>query len=156
MTDLTELARRLDDLEDKGAITDLISSYAHGFDRRDSGILRSIWADDAVLDMGANWGDPYRGIDAIMTAADGMWANTPSMYHWMANILIDVDGDTATAVSTLDCLATYLDAGPAHVGGFYRDVFTRTAEGWKIQHRVFDMTFFTPLPEWVPTGGSQA
>ena len=43
---------RLDLLEARNDLLDLISAYAHGFDHQDATALRSIWREDAVLDLG--------------------------------------------------------------------------------------------------------
>ncbi len=46
----TDLEARLDQVESRFAIEDLIASYAKGFDTEDPELLHSIWHDDCVLD----------------------------------------------------------------------------------------------------------
>ena len=105
---------RLQLLETRNALLDLVSGYAQGFDNHDAELLRSIWHEDAVLDLGDLFGC-YRGLDEIMGAAEQFWTGAPYMHHWMANPLVEIDleGDTATASTALDCLCTY--AGVRHV-----------------------------------------
>jgi len=143
-------------LETRNALIDLISGYAHGFDRHLPDLLREVFADDAVLDL-AEFGT-YRGIDEILGAAEQFWTAAPHMHHWMANprLEIDLEAGTASGVTALDCLCTYVDSGTAHIGGRYVDRFARVADRWVIAERVFDLAFVTPMPEWKPAQGSEA
>ncbi len=148
---------RLELLEARNALLDLISGYAQGFDNHDAELLRSIWHEDAVLDLGEIFGC-HRGLDAIMAAADQFWTGAPHMHHWMANPLaeIDLEAGTATASTALDCLSTFAGAGTSHIGGRYRDKFVRVDGRWVISERTLDVQFVTPMPEWKPAQGSEA
>ena len=152
----TDMAARLDRIEARNDLLDLISSYAQGFDHHDSELLRSIWTDDAVLVLGP-WGR-FEGIDAVMGAAEQFWTASPNMHHWMANPLLELDleGGVATATTSLDCYCTYLKSGTFHIGGRYRDRFVRTEGRWAIAERIFDLSFYTPLPDWKPEQGTEA
>jgi ketosteroid isomerase-like protein len=145
---------RLDALESRFAIERLIWQYAQSFDSRNVDTLRTIWHDDAVLSMQAM--GTFEGIDAIVQAAHGFWKQIAHMHHWMANPIIDIDGDTATAVTALDCLVTDADTGPTQVGGVYRDRFDRRSGRWAIAERRFELHYWTPLPNWAPIAGSEA
>lgn len=148
---------RLQLLETRNALLDLVSGYAQGFDNHDAELLRSIWHEDAVLDLGDLFGC-YRGLDEIMGAAEQFWTGAPYMHHWMANPLVEIDleGGTATASTALDCLCTYAGAGTSHIGGLYRDRFVRVDGRWLIVERTLDVQFVTPMPEWRPAQGSEA
>ena len=152
----TDMAERLDRIEARNELLDLISSYAHGFDHHDRELLRSIWSDDAVLDLGT-WGR-FEGIDAVMEAPELFWAASPNMHHWMANPLLEIDleAGTATGMTSLDCYCTYLESGTVHIGGRYRDRFVRSNGDWTIAERIFDLAFYTPLPGWKPEQGTEA
>jgi SnoaL-like domain len=148
--------KRLDLLEARNDLLDLISGYAHGFDHQDAELLRSIWRADAVLDLG--FFGRFVGIDEIMGAAQTYWTAAPFMHHWMANplISIDIDAGTATAATELDCLCTYVEEGTSHIGGTYRDTFVREDGGWLITESVFEIAFVTPMPDWKPAQGIEA
>jgi hypothetical protein len=147
---------RLELLEARNDLQDLISRYAHGFDHQEAETLRSIWRDDAVLDLG--FFGRFVGIDEIMGAASQYWTAAPFMHHWMANPLysIDLEAGTATAATELDCLCTYVDAGTSHIGGTYRDSFVREDGRWLIVERLFEIAFVTPMPDWKPAQGIEA
>lgn len=143
----TDLETRLDQLEGRFAIEDLIAKYAKGFDREDRDLLHSIWWDDCVLDFGETFGT-HEGIDAIRAAADQFWANITWMHHWQATPLIEIDGDRATAYVGLDCLVRSAEEGPVRVGGYYEDVFERRDGVWKFARRLCDIQIWAPDPTY--------
>lgn len=147
---------RLELLEARNDLLDLISRYAHGFDHKDADLLRSIWREDAVLDL--DFFGRFVGIDEIMGAASQYWAASPFMHHWMANPLVEIDleAGTASAVTDLDCLCTYVEEGTSHIGGTYRDKFVRADGRWLIVERAFEIAFVTPMPDWKPASGAEA
>ena len=161
MTNLTpkkalqeDLLTRLEAIEDRVAIERLIASYAQAFDRRDEALLRGIWHDDARLSLGAAFGN-FVGLDAIIESARVNWAAMPHMHHWMANALIDVDGDHATATVAVDCLCTHVSMGQVQISGLYHDRFEQRRGRWAFVERIFDMHFLTPLPNWVAMAGAE-
>ena len=151
--DSATLAQRIDELESRMAITDLIAAYTHAFDREDRDLMISIWHEDALLDLGEGLGT-YKGIDRILEAADGFWTSMDWLHHWCPNALVTLDGDTATAAVNLDCLVRGSD-GPVMIGGNYFDRFERRAGQWRFAERRFVMDYWTPLENWKPTQGLQ-
>jgi hypothetical protein len=150
-----DLASRLDRLESHQAVERLIANYARGFDQRDPQLFASIWFHDSVLDMGEVFGR-CQGLEEIAAGAERLWTGTPHMHHWMANEVIDINGDTATAISSLDCLVTDASAGPTQISGTYFDSCERREGRWGIVYRRFEMHYWTPLPCWVPREGLEA
>jgi hypothetical protein len=145
--DAATTEERLDKLESRFAIEDLIAAYAKGFDRKDPDLLYSIWWDDAVLDFGESFG-LHVGMDAIHSAAEGFWAMVPWMHHWMATPLIEIEGDRATAYVGLDCLVRHTEDGPTRVGGYYEDEFERRDGVWKFSKRMCDIQIWAPDPTY--------
>ncbi|WP_426088439.1 nuclear transport factor 2 family protein [Janthinobacterium sp. PSPC1-1] len=150
-----DVLARLDAVESHIAIERLIATYAQAFDRRDEAMLRSIWHDDARLSLGAAFGD-FAGIDPIIASAHANWAAMPNMHHWMANSIIDLDGERATAKVAVDCLCTHVSMGQVQISGLYHDHFERRAGRWAFTVREFEMHFLTPLQNWVPLAGIEA
>lgn len=143
----SDLDARLDRIESRFAIEDLIAAYAKGFDHEDPELLHGIWHEDAVLDFGEAFG-VHEGIDAIRTAADGFWGAITWMHHWQATPLIEIDGDRATAWVALDCLVRHGEEGPIRVGGYYEDVFERRDGVWKFAKRMCDIQIWAPDPTY--------
>ncbi len=148
----TSIERRLDQVESRFAIEELLAAYAHGFDREDPDLLRTIWHEDAAFDLGDPFGS-YTGIDSIIAAAEGFWGQMPWMNHWMATPSIKIDGDTATASMGVDCMVEDKDQGPVAIGGTYEDRFERRDGVWKFSGRKFIIHYFTPVKDWKPSFG---
>ena len=150
---LETLAARLEALESRAAIESLISAYANAFDRLDPDLLRTIWHADAVLDLpGFGAG---AGPEGIVAMAHNSWRKMPHMHHWMANPLIRIEGDVATATVAADCLFHDIEKGPVQVSGLYHDCFERRDGQWLFTKRRFELHFLTPLENWKPIAGSE-
>ncbi len=146
---------RLDALESQNAIQRLIAAYAQAFDTHNETMLRGIWHEGARLSLGPEFGE-FEGVDAIIASAHSNWAQMPHMHHWMANAMIDIDGDTATADVAVDVLCTHVEMGPIQISGLYHDRFERRAGRWAFVERTLDLHFLTPLKDWTPVAGTEA
>lgn len=151
---MNDIITRLDRIESRIEIEELVSKYAQAFDRHDREMLRSVWFEDSTLNLGAAFGEPYEGVDRIMAAAETLWAKTPKMHHWMANSLVVIDGEKATAETALDCFVIDSEDGPTQVGGLYTDHLERRDGVWKIKLREFDLHYWAPLNNWSAAMGS--
>jgi hypothetical protein len=151
-----DIEARLELLECRNTLADLISGYAQGFDNHDVGLLKSVFHENAVLELDIF--GRYEGIGEIVAAAEKFWVGAPNMHHWMANPLfaIDLDAGTASASTSLDCMSTFVETGPTHIGGRYDDVFRRFDGRWWMCERVFELQFMAPMPDWKPTAGTEA
>jgi ketosteroid isomerase-like protein len=145
---------RLDRIESRIEIEELVSKYAQAFDRHDREMLRSLWFEDSTLNLGVAFGDPFEGINGIMTAAESLWAKTPKMHHWMANSIVVIEGDKATAETALNCFVIDSEDGPTQVGGLYTDHLERRAGVWKIKLREFNLHYWAPINNWAAAMGS--
>ncbi|WP_175889415.1 nuclear transport factor 2 family protein [Burkholderia cepacia] len=150
-----DIAARLDVLESRFALERLIGAYNQAFDNRDEALLRSLWHDDARLLLGDAFGN-HHGIAAIVDSAHENWRHMPHMHHWMANPLIDINGDRATGKVALDALVTHAELGPVQISGLYHDTFERRDGRWAFTERRFELHYLTPLSNWNPVAGSEA
>jgi 3-phenylpropionate/cinnamic acid dioxygenase small subunit len=123
-------------LEDKSLIGEVLVRYATGIDQRDWDLFRTCWTPDVVADYGDI--GQFVGVDAL---TDFMFASHHAMgatHHHLTNFDIHVDGDRADVrcyvhavlIAVPDDTSSWIDAL-----GHYDDVFTRTADGWRISHR---------------------
>ena len=149
-----DVAARLDALESRIAVEELVNTYAQAFDKRDPELLDTIWFEDSELLMG-ELGE-FRGLNEIREGAKGFWSEISHMHHWMANYLIEVDGDKAVASTPLDCFVTHNEEGPVQVGGLYIDECERRNGKWGIATRRFELHYWTPISNWVPKQGTEA
>ncbi|NVZ24684.1 nuclear transport factor 2 family protein [Pseudomonas gingeri] len=149
------LEARLDAIESELAIHRLVAEYGHAFDSRDETLLRSIWHEGAILDLGDAFGY-FEGIEAIIASAHQNWSHMPHMHHWMANTLLELEGDRATAKVAVDCLVIHVEMGPTQISGLYHDHFERRSGRWAFVERRFELHYLTPLEKWKPVAGSEA
>jgi len=96
-----ELMVRLRRVEDELAIRQLILSYGPAADAGLTSFAAGVWFEDGVYDWDAK-GDPYLGsaaVDAMLQGEghQGFIANGAA--HFAGPPLIEIDGDTATAVN---------------------------------------------------------
>ncbi|OHV32758.1 MULTISPECIES: nuclear transport factor 2 family protein [Pseudofrankia] len=99
--DLAALEARLRAVEDERAIGRLILSYGPAADAGFADLAASVWREDCVYDWDAN-GTPYEGRAAVeaMLLTDGHRGLIHAgVAHVAGPPLIDVDGDTATAIT---------------------------------------------------------
>ena len=120
-------------MDDERVIRRLMARYCHLVDDGAFEELPALWTDDAEL---ALRGETSIGPAAIIAVIAGR--QTPELrgLHVSANIIVDVDGDTARAVS--DFLFMRREGGPDPIVKFigrYLDWFVRTRDGWKFRRR---------------------
>lgn len=121
------------DLDDERAIRRLMARYCHTVDDGAFEEVAVLWTDDAEL---ALRGQTAIGPAAIAKVLAGR--QTPELrgLHVIANAIIDVEGDTACAVS--DFLFMRREGGPDPIVKFigrYLDRFVRTPDGWRFRRR---------------------
>ena len=141
------LARRIDEIESRNAMRDLVSNYCHGFDRRDWDCFIGIWHEDAVWDIGPLFGE-FHGHEGIQKAVQEIlypvWRES---HHLTTNLCITfVDDDHANGISNVDCMGANPDDEVQMVGATYLDQFERRQGVWKIAHRAVEIHYFNSMP----------
>jgi len=118
-------------LLDRLAIADLLTTYAHAVDTRDWDLFRSVFTDEAEIDY-TNAG----GIAGTVTEVADWLARTMQLFsatqHLVSNMMVTIDGDTASARAMFYNPMRFADDGPFfHCGGWYNHDLVRTADGWR-------------------------
>ena len=138
---------RVDELESRAAMRDLVSDYCIGFDRHDWDRFIAIWHEDAVWAIGEPFGDfvGHEGIrEAVFDVLYPAWRET---HHLTTNLRIDFsDADHALASCDVDCMGASPDGVVQMVGATYKDTFERRDGRWKIARRDVQMHYFNPMP----------
>ncbi|MBL7500612.1 nuclear transport factor 2 family protein [Frankia sp. CNm7] len=136
--------------EDQAQISEVLTRYSTGIDRRDWELFRTCWTEDVEADYGLR----FSGVDAIteyMTTAHRDMGDTR---HQLSNFVIDVAGDRATARSYVHAVLMVRPDDPnawIDVIGSYDDVLLRTADGWRISRRAFHLVRMlnsNVTPDW--------
>jgi hypothetical protein len=145
---------RVQALLDKQEIVDLMYSYARGIDRTEENLVRSVFHPDATVDFGPGI---FQGTvsDFVGWVLD-VRGNMKASHNMIANIRIDLRGDTAFAESYFmnwQRLDKSTGKEDFILAGRYLDRLERRPGGssgvWKIAHRkqVKDWTRTMPVAE---------
>ncbi|MFW2851831.1 nuclear transport factor 2 family protein [Sphingomonas sp. TX0543] len=132
-------------LADRLAIQDVLCRYARGIDRCDEAVLRAVWWPGAQADYGNGFMDAGDWSGGVVKALGAMRRTQ----HFLGNMLIEIDGDRATAETY--CRAYHEVDGAERpeemeVGGRYLDRLEKRGGEWRIAHRryVHDWNRNTP------------
>jgi gamma-hexachlorocyclohexane dehydrochlorinase len=142
-----DLASRVDQLESRAAIRDLVSDYCIGFDNHDWDRFISIWHSDAVWEIGPPFGTFYNhdGIHkAVYQILYPFWRET---HHLTTNLRLTFEGsDSAYGTCDVGCMGASKENVVLMVGATYADNFERRDGIWKIARRRVTMHYFNPIP----------
>ncbi len=142
------LLTRIDQLESRNAMRDLVSDYCHGFDKRDIDRFMAIWWPDCVWDVGPVFG-VFESHDGIKRCLDEVlfpfWRET---HHLTTNLRITFDdADNAQGVCDVDCMGADHEQQKLWViGASYYDHFQRRDGVWRIKTRRVVMHYFNDVP----------
>jgi len=141
------LVRRIDELESRAALRDLVTDYCLGFDNRDWDRFIAIWHPDAVWEIGPPFGTfiGHEGIrEAVFDILYPVWRET---HHLASNLLLTFDDpDHARGVCNVDCMGATLDDVVQMINATYSDDFERRNGVWKIAKRHVTIHYFNPIP----------
>ena len=126
--EINGLLVRVAELEARIAISELVSDYCHGFDKRDYSRFLAIWWADCVWDIGPPFG--------ILES-----------HHLTTNLVIQfLDPQNATSVCDVDCVGTLTtDPQCQIVGATYEDTLQSRGGHWKILKRKVKIHYFNPV-----------
>lgn len=137
------MSDELQRLLDRQSIVDVTVAYCRALDHLDWNLLGSCFAEDGVLDVGP-WG-VHHGRQAIVDLCRPLFPGFDRTQHIVANHVVRVDGDTASATCALVAehllRASELGGDQTTTRGIYHDELVRTADGWKIAHRRLEIVW---------------
>jgi len=126
---------------DREEIRHLLAGYTYNGDRGRLQELAACFAEDGVLEYpGARPQGPQAIAETLMSGRGGRNPALSFVRHHITNPLIEVEGDGASARSYF---TVYTDIGPDHAGT-YSDRLVRTAEGWRLAHRLVRVDWQAP------------
>lgn len=137
--DVAQLQQRIQQLEDQDAIRQVLVAYGEHLDARDFAGYAALFARDGIWTGGFGSAIGPAEIQAMLEKNLGKPAPgfiNKSNFHLMTTMVVDVQGDTATARSRyLFYTATPEDRPQAALAGRYVDEFVREDGQWKIRRR---------------------
>ena len=145
--DIARLLERIDRLESRIALRDLVTDYCQAFDGLDFDRFLRIWWADCVWDIGPPFGrfDGHEGIRrAVQEVLWPVWRET---HHLTSNLrLAFEDADSAHGVCNVDCMGATRDNVVQMISATYRDHFQRRDGEWRILRRDVTIHYFNPIP----------
>ena len=142
---------RIQAIEDRLAIHELLSRYAAMVDGRDWELMDAVFAPGASLDYRSTGGQagPYRETLEWLARALEPW---PLNLHFISNVLIELAGDSATSRCYFHAPMGRVESDGQQMvitnAGYYDDELVRTSEGWRIAARHCEQTMMVgQLPE---------
>jgi gamma-hexachlorocyclohexane dehydrochlorinase len=141
------LLGRVDELESRAALRDLVSDYCLGFDTHDWERFIGIWHPDAVWEIGPPFGT-FFGHAGIRRAVEEVlypvWRET---HHLTSNLRLTFkDRDHAHGMCNVDCMGATKGAVVQMISATYTDDFERRNGVWKIARRAVVIHYFNPIP----------
>ena len=144
---MPSLEERIQVLEDREAIRELIANYCRGVDGRDEDLFMSLWTDDAKYLLGGPFGD-FEGTEQIHGILHGLWSAFTEMHHWATNVVIEIDGNQARAWCNADVTGTDTLGRALMFAASYTDQLRRVSAGpggWKFTVRDINLHYMTPV-----------
>lgn len=134
--------------DDTTAIIQLLNLYGFAVDAQRWELFERIFTPDVEADFGAtaHWYD----LDSFKRDFAVFHHPFDSTQHSMMNHLVQVDGDSANALTngTWRLLRKAADGNPLWDGsGWYDDELVRTEQGWRIRHRTCRIVWWTGNPQ---------
>jgi len=142
---------RLQALEDRLEIQDLMSRYAQMVDRREWERMHDVFAPGATLDYTTTGGEKG-GYEETLAWLDRALAPWPINLHFITNLTVELDGDRATSRCYFQAPMGCVEEGGSQLvitnAGCYDDELVRTEAGWRIAKRYCDQTIMVgSLPD---------
>jgi ketosteroid isomerase-like protein len=135
------LEERLDEIESRAVISDLVAGYCEGVDRRDLARFMSLWHDDAEYLIPGGRGD-FIGSAEIKRSQEVIGAVWKETYHWTTNHTVSFESpDRAIGRSDAFAICVKPEGQVCHVGCTYHDVYERRDGAWKLARRLVERYF---------------
>lgn len=149
-TDVNKSMKSLQEVSDRIEIQDLLARYCYAVDDRDWESYQTIFTKDATIDD-RDTGGIKSGVQAHIAYMKKALSKILISQHAISTILIELDGNEATARTHCSCpMVIDLGGGQKRVffqGLWYKDKLVRTATGWRIKERVEDGYWNYNVPE---------
>lgn len=135
-----------DTTADEQAVAKLAAQYCWALDTGDYDGLRDVFTPDAYAVLGET---ECFGADAIVERVSTALRHLDASQHLVGSHLVQVDGDEATHRCYLQAqhVLRGTDGGDLWmVAGMYDDRAVRTADGWRIHHRILSRIWTSGNP----------
>jgi uncharacterized protein (TIGR02246 family) len=124
--------QRLDQVESRQAIREVMAGYAFGCDNHDGERFMRIFHDDAIWNVGGIFGDA-NGAEEIKKVLEDIWVSSPETRHWITDVTVDFAGaDSATGDAHTICFVKNSDGDELFVACDYDNSYERRDGTWRM------------------------
>lgn len=134
------------DLADRLAIRELVERWSDGTNNHDWAALEELFTEDAVWDVGEPLSFTAQGRRQIVALLREKMQ--PSLYVVQTPhaIIVKLQGNTASARSTIHEVCRFADGTGLEMMGTYFDELVKEASGWRFRRRNYRCTLLNPQP----------
>lgn len=144
------MEQRLDRVESRAQIEELIARYGIACDDRDVENLAACFTPDIRIGT-PNGSMKAQGLDSVMSMYNDLFKVRGPGFHWSHDRIIkfdDADPDVATGL-VLSHAETY-PAGNVSIAGMrYFDKYRRTDCEWRFSERVLNFVYYMPIVDYL-------
>ncbi|MBV6423920.1 MAG: hypothetical protein NAOJABEB_01730 [Steroidobacteraceae bacterium] len=131
--------------DDHYAIRELVERWSDGVNSREWAALEVLFTEEATWNVGEPLNFHAQGPSQIVALLREKLQQTRYMVQTPHAVIVDVQGDAATAKSTIHEACRFKDDSGIEVVGTYFDEFVRERVGWRFSRRTYRCTFTSPL-----------
>lgn len=143
-----------EDLRARSEIVDVLAEFCERVDEYDIAGLARVFTADCITDYGPGRGGPVHGRDAVLARIARGQSEFRRTHHQLGQSRVQVDGDSARAVTYVTASHEHRDGARSRVHLRYLDTLRRTEHGWRISERRAQATVVEGMPDvawtWVP------
>jgi 3-phenylpropionate/cinnamic acid dioxygenase small subunit len=132
---------RLQTLEDRTALADLVHDYARLVDECEPEQVAALFTDDVRIDYGPALGGPQQGREAVDRFFQGLYSFERTSHHVSNHQISFLGADRARGVVYVLAWHQFREDRPPKVPktswvmGRYEDEYVRTKDGWRFAAR---------------------
>jgi ketosteroid isomerase-like protein len=118
--------------EDIEAIKQLKARYCRTMDTKDWDTMRSLFADDVIIDTAESGGNVVRGADEFMSFLRHAIGDVATVHHCHTPEIERTSATTASAIWAMEDMLRWPDGTELHGYGHYHESYERHAGTWHI------------------------
>lgn len=150
MAEVDEVSRRLDQLESRALIGELVSSYCIACDDHDMSMLRGLFVPDIKIRSRDRMMDA-EGLADVMVMFQNMLAVRGPAFHWTHDRFVHFDpSDPDRATGLVLAHAETTPNGQTCLAAIrYNDVYRRTGGRWMFAERLLNFLYYMPIGDYI-------
>jgi SnoaL-like domain len=125
-------------LEEKDAIRELMAEYCFCLDNDRFADMAALFTEDGTWDTAFGKGTGRPAIEALVQRIRQSGASRPRAIHHVTNVVIKLDGASATAFSNWVVVQNSNQGPKIGSAGSYADQFVKQAGAWLFRYRKID------------------